>query len=52
MIKILEVLEFNGKKYVPLEDYQALMAQYEATQPHYSNEEIVAQAGEDEVCDE
>lgn len=49
MVKIVEVLEVNGKKYVPLEDYQALLAQYEAIQPRYSNAEIIAAAGEDEV---
>ena len=49
MVKILEVLEIDGKKYVPLEDYQALLGQYEATQQHYSNAEIITAAGEDEV---
>ena len=49
MVKILEVLEINGKKYVPLEDYQQLMREYEKTQPHYTNAEIIADVGEDEV---
>lgn len=52
MVKILEVLEIDGKKYVHLEDYQALMAEYEKTQPKYSNAEILATAGEDEVYTE
>lgn len=49
VIKILEVLEVDGKKYVPLEDYQQLMREYEKTQPTYSNAEILADVGEDEV---
>lgn len=52
MVKILEVLEHEGNKYVPLADYQALLAKYEATQKHYSNAEIIAAAGEDEVYSE
>jgi len=52
MVKILEVLEYKGKKYVPLADYQALLAEHEATQPHYSNAEIIADAGADEVYSE
>ena len=49
MIKILQVLEIDGKKYVPLEDYQQLMSEYEKLLPQCSNEEIIAAAGEDEV---
>ena len=49
MIKILEVLEIDGKKYVPLEDYQKLLGEYEQTQQHCSNAEIIAETGEDEV---
>ena len=52
MVKILEVLELDGKKYVPLEDYQKLLGEYEKTQPKYSNAEIIANAGEDEIYDE
>lgn len=52
MIKILEVLEIDGKKYVPLEDYQQLLSEYEKTQPTSSNAEIIAAAGEDEVYNE
>lgn len=52
MVKILEVLEIDGKKYVPLEDYQKLLGEYEKTQPTYSNAEIIASAGEDEIYDE
>ena len=49
MVKILEVLEVDGKKYVPLEDYQQLMREYEKLLPEYTTEEILADAGEDEV---
>lgn len=49
MVKILEVLEIEGKKYVPLEDCQQLLREYEKTQPTYSNAEILADVGEDEV---
>lgn len=49
MVKILEVLEIDGRKYVPLEDYQKLLSEYEKTQPAISNAEIIAAAGEDEV---
>ena len=49
MVKILQVLEIDGKKYVPLEDYQKLLGEYEKTQPQYSNAEIIAETGEDEV---
>ena len=49
MVKILEVLEIDGKKYVPLEDYQQLLGEYEKTQPKYTHAEILANAGEDEV---
>lgn len=49
MVKILEVLEIGGKKYVPLEDYQQLLGEYEKTQPKYTNAEIIAGAGEDEI---
>ena len=52
MVKILEVLEVDGKKYVPLEDYQQLMREYEKTQPVYTNAEILADAGEDDVYTE
>mgnify|MGYP003291260192 CR=1 FL=1 len=52
MIRILEVLTVDGKKYVPLEDYQKLMREYEKTQPTYSNAEILADVGEDEVYTE
>lgn len=52
MIRILEVLEVNGKKYVPLEDYQKLLGEYEKQQPKYTNAEIVADAGIDEVYDD
>lgn len=49
MIKILEVLEIDGKKYVPLEDYKKLLGEYEKIQPAISNAEIIAEAGDDEV---
>ena len=49
MIKILKVIEIDGKKYVPLEDYQQLMREYEKTQPHCSNAEIIAATSEEEV---
>ena len=52
MVKIVEVLEIDGKKYVPLEDYQKLLGEYENTQPTYSNTEIIESAGEDEVYEE
>lgn len=52
MIKILEVIEIDGKKYVPLEDYQQLMRECEKMQPAYTKEEIIAGAGEDEVYTE
>ena len=52
MIKILEVVEIEGKKYVPLEDYQQLMKEYEKVQPAISNADILATAGEDEVYSE
>lgn len=52
MIKILEVLEVNGKKYVPLEDYQQLLGEYEKLKPKYTNAEIIADAGTDEVYDD
>ena len=52
MVKIIEVLDHNGRKYVPLEDYQQLLGECEKMQPHYSNAEIIAAAGEDEVYSE
>lgn len=52
MVKILEVLDVDGRKYVPLEDYQKLLSEYEKTQPAISNAEIIAAAGEDEVYSE
>ena len=52
MVRIVEVLEIDGKKYVPLEDYQKLLGEYEKTQPTCSNAEIIASAGEDEVYNE
>lgn len=52
MIKILEVVEIEGKKYVPLEYYQQLMKEYEKAQPAISNADIIAAAGEDEVYSE
>ena len=52
MIKIVEVLEIDGKQYVPLEDYQKLLGEYEKTQPTASNVEIIAATGEDEVYSE
>lgn len=51
MVKILEVFEIDGKKYVRLEDYQQLMREYEKTQPPCTNAEIIADVGEDEVYD-
>lgn len=52
MVRIVPVLEIDGQKYVPLEDYQKLMSEYEKIQPKVSNAEIIAAAGEDEVSSE
>ena len=52
MIKIVEVLEIDGKQYVPLEDYQKMLGEYEKTQPTASNAEIIAVTGYDEVYSE
>lgn len=52
MIKILQVVEIGGKKYVPLEDYQQLLGEYEKLLPTCSNAEIIAAAGEDEIYNE
>lgn len=52
MVRIVNVLEIDGQKYVPLEEYQKLMGEYEKTQPKVSNAEILATAGEDEVYSE
>ena len=49
MVRVLEVIEANGKDYVPLEEYQKLMSEYEKLVPACSNEEIIKAAGEDEV---
>jgi hypothetical protein len=49
VVRIVEVLEVNGKKYVPLEDYQRLICELEKVQPHYTNAEILEAVGEDEV---
>ena len=37
MIRIIKVLEIDGHKYVPLEDFQKLLGEYEKTQPTLSN---------------
>ena len=49
MTRIVEVIEVNGRDYVPLADYQRLMSEYEKLLPEYTTEEILATAGEDEV---
>lgn len=49
MVRIVEVIEVDGRKYVSLEDYQKLMEEYEKTQRQYTNAEILADVGEDEV---
>ena len=49
---MVRVLEVDGRKYVPLEDYQKLLGEYEKTQPTLSNAEILADVGEDEVYSE
>ena len=49
MIRIVEVVEIDNKKYVALEDYQKLLGECEKLQPALSNAEIIAAAGEDEV---
>ena len=52
MIKIVQVLEIDGKQYVPLEDYQKLLGEYEKTQQTAINAEIIAVTGKDEVYSE
>ena len=49
VVRIVEVLEIDGKKYVPLEDYQKLIGELEKLQPQYTTAEILEAAGEDEV---
>lgn len=52
MVRVLQVIEIEGQKYVSLEDYQQLMREYEKLQPPVSNADIIADAGEDEVYSE
>ena len=49
MVRIVKVLELNGRKYVPLEDYQRLIGELEKVQPKYTYTEILKSIGEDEV---
>ena len=46
------MIKIDGKQYVPLEDYQKLLGEYEKTQPTASNAEIISATGEDEVYSE
>lgn len=49
MIKIVEVKEIDGKKYVSLEDYQKLLQELEQHTEPQDTAEIARNAGEDEV---
>lgn len=50
-VGVVRVIEVDGKMYVDVEDYQSLLKRYEDAVGTKTNEQIIAELGEDEVPD-
>ena len=51
-VGIVRTIEVEGKLYVDAEDYQSLLKRYEDAVGIKTNEQIIAELGEDEIPDD